>query len=424
MPVNSLSQDHLALLYRLSQTFNSSLDLSEVLNSVIDEVILSMHAERGFVVLHTESEQLDFRVARGIDHATIADPQFQVSRSIVERVVHEGKPVLSSDAQTDTRFSMRQSVMMLGLRSLLCVPLTLKGRIFGAIYVDNRMQAGIFTEPDLDLLTAIASNAAIAIENARLYQEAVEKGRLEQELRLAHQVQTSMLPTQAPQIAGWEFAAAWEPARQVAGDYYDFIRYRDGDLGLVIADVSDKGMPAALFMAMTRSIIRASLLNTSTPKEAIRQANQLLAEESTNGMFVTLFYARLTPSSGELTFVNAGHNPPILYRPGSPDRMDFLQRTGMALGIDPDIPYEEITRKIMPGEFILFYTDGIPEAQDAAGHFYGMERLQSMLEESCERSASEIVSSLDRSLRTFTNQSAPYDDITVILARRLTTQSE
>ena len=136
-------------------------------------------------------------------------------------------------------------------------------------------------------------------------------------------------------------------------------------------------------------------------------------------MFVTLFYAQLTPASGELTFVNAGHNPPILYRPGSPGSMEFLQRTGMALGIDPDNQYQEISRKIMPGEFILFYTDGIPEAQDAAGHFYGMERLQSLLEESCERSASEIVSSLDHSLRTFTNQLAPYDDITVILAKRL-----
>ena len=172
------SGDRLALLYRLSQTFNSSLDLDEVLNLVMDEVIAVTRAERGFVTLLEPDGSLVFRVARGMDQKTIDDPQFQISRSVVERVAREGEPILTGDAQRDDRFDMRRSVMVLGLRSIVCVPLKIKDQISGVVYVDNRLQTGIFTDADLELLTAIASSAAIAIENARLYQVAVEKGRL------------------------------------------------------------------------------------------------------------------------------------------------------------------------------------------------------------------------------------------------------
>lgn len=252
---------HLALLYRLSQTLNSSLDLDEVLSRVIDEVIAATHAERGFLVLRGVDGSLVFRAARELDQQRIEAPEFQISRGIVERVAREGQPILTSDAQDDIRLNLRQSVMALGLRSILCVPLQLKSRVTGVIYVDNRLQAGIFTQADLDLLDAIASNAAIAIENARLYQMAIAQGRLERELQMAREVQASLLPRAEPQIAGWEFAARWEPAREVAGDYYDFITaHPDGSVGIVIADVTDKGMPAALFMALTRSIVRAGAL--------------------------------------------------------------------------------------------------------------------------------------------------------------------
>src|SRR5512135_2395893 len=163
----SLPAEHLALLARLAQQFNSSLDLNEVLSRVMDEVIAAVHAERGFVMLHDEAGELSFRVARGMDQRTIAHPSFEVSRGVIERVAAEGRPLLSSDAQQDDRFSMRQSVFTLGLRSILCAPLVVRDQITGVIYVDSRLQAGIFTPADLELLTAIASSAAIAIENAR-----------------------------------------------------------------------------------------------------------------------------------------------------------------------------------------------------------------------------------------------------------------
>jgi GAF domain-containing protein len=170
-------------------------DLDEVLNKVMDEVITATRAERGFVMLYDAGEQLAFQVARGLDQRTIEDPRFQVSRSIIEKVAREGKPILTSDAQSDNRFSMRESVVILGLRSILCVPLKSKEAVLGIVYVDNRLQACIFTQADLELLTAIAASASAAIENARLYQVAVEKGRMERELQMARRVQTSLLPS-------------------------------------------------------------------------------------------------------------------------------------------------------------------------------------------------------------------------------------
>ncbi len=253
------SADRLALLYRVSQDFNSSLDLDEVLNRVIDEVIAAVRAERGFLMLRDPVGQLHFRVARGIDRLTIEQPQFEVSRSVIMRVADEGRSVLTSNAQDDAWLKTHRSVAVLGLRSILCVPLQIKGALLGVIYVDNRLQSGIFQPADLELLTAIASNAATAIENARLYQVAIEKGRLERELQVARELQSSLLPHETPQLSGWEFAAYWQPARQVSGDFYDFISTSSG-LGIVIADVSDKGMPAALFMALSRTIMRASLI--------------------------------------------------------------------------------------------------------------------------------------------------------------------
>ena len=409
--------DRLALLYHLTQTFNSSLDLGEVLNRVMDEVIRATRAERGFVMLQEEGGELLFKIARGIDQQSINEPQFQVSRSVVERVAREGQPILTSDAQSDARFSMRQSVMILGLRSILCVPLLVKAHNLGAIYVDNRMQAGIFTHSDLELLTAIASSAAIAIENARLYQVAVEKGRLERELQVARQVQSSLMPQEMPQAAGWEFSAHWRPARQVAGDYYDFIPYPDGSLGLVIGDVTDKGMPAALFMALTRSFIRASLILASSPAHGIANANRLICQDATSGMFVTLFYALLDPSSGDLTYVNAGHNPPLLYTAGS-NQLRQLRRTGMALGVEMETSFEQQTLRLHPGDFILLYTDGVTEAIDENEQEFGMERLQSVLLENRSATAGRILELLEQSLIRFTGPTLPFDDVTLLIAKR------
>jgi phosphoserine phosphatase RsbU/P len=270
---SELSAERLRLLYRLSQTFNSSLDLDEVLNRVMDEVIAVTRAERGFVMLPESDGQLYFHAARGIEQQTIDTPEFHISRGLVDRVAAERQPLLTSDAQSDDRLSMRRSVVNLGLRSILCVPMLFRDKLVGVIYVDNRLQAGLFTQAELELLTAVAASAAIAIDNARLYQLAIEKGRMEQELQMARDLQRSLLPQYAPRLPGWQFVTHWQPARQVAGDFYDFIPTGD-QLGLIIADVSDKGMAAALFMALSRTVLRASLAQAPSVEGIVQGDHQ------------------------------------------------------------------------------------------------------------------------------------------------------
>jgi serine phosphatase RsbU (regulator of sigma subunit) len=235
-------------------------------------------------------------------------------------------------------------------------------------------------------------------------------------------VQASLLPSETPQVPGWAFEARWQPARTVSGDYYDFIALDGGQLGLVIADVSDKGMPAAVFMALTRSTIRATVSQLASPAEAIAEANRLICADSADGMFVTLFYARLEPASGVLTYVNAGHNPPLLCRAG--DRggagvLEELRPTGMALGIVEDFPFEQRPLELQPGDSILLYTDGVPDASNEDQEQFGMERLRRVILEQGIAPVADMVSSLEYAIAELTGGATQFDDIAILAMKRL-----
>lgn len=406
------------LLYQLSQTFSSSLDLDEVLNRVMDEVIAAIGAERGFVALQDGEGGLEFRSARGIERTSIDDPESQISHSVIEEVLQNQQTVLTHDAQTDDRFSTRASVVDLQLRSILCTPLKLKEKVLGVIYADNRIFTGFFTNEDLELFAAIASSAAIAIENARLYQVAVEKGRMERELQMAYRVQSSLITDQLPEFPGWDFAASWQPAREVSGDFYDFIQHEDGNLSLVIADVTDKGMPAALFMALTRSLVRASLDQAGTSAEGIARANYLICADSNISMPVTLFHALLDASNNQITYVNAGHNPTIHYD-AEKDKLQKLTRTGMFLGFDEDATYDQEMMQLNSGDFLVFYTDGVPDAINENKETFGMDRFLNLIEKNKKKSAANILMAIENAIQGFIGNTAPYDDVTLLIAKRI-----
>jgi len=419
---NSTKSGHrFDLLYKLSQTFNSSLDLTEVLDRVMDEVVKTLNAERGFVALRNEKGELEFRSARGLDHTTIEQPKFEISRGVVEEVAMTGVGVSVSDAQSDERFQTRNSVVDLRLRSILCAPLKFKEDVFGVIYVDNRIMAGIFDENDLELLNMIATSAAIAIENARLYEVAVEKGRMERELQMAYRVQSSLLPEGIPQVPGWEFAACWKPARQVSGDFYDFIPDPNGGMKLVIADVTDKGMPAALFMALTRSIVRASIDQPISLAEGITRANYLICNDSTLSMPVTMFACQLDLDTGQLAYVNAGHNPPLYYK-AQESKFIPLTRTGMFLGFDEGINYEQGTIQLTPEDFIVCYTDGVLDAINDQGKAFEMDRFLTILNENVTTSANSLLELIQKAIVDFTGDVLPYDDLTVLIIKRVGVQ--
>lgn len=407
--------EHLATLYEITRSLNSSLDLEEVLDNIMDRVIEVTGAERGFLMLMDGKGELEFQVARGIDRSDLASPEFQVSTTITRHVKQTGQPLLTDNAQFDERFQRGESIMVLGLRSILCVPITVKERMIGLVYVDNRLQAGLFKDEHLELLTAFAAQAGVAIENARLYRVAVEKGRMEKELQMAHDIQRGLLPRELPALPGYELAADWRSAREVAGDFYDCFALSDGSLGVVIADVSDKGAPAALFMAVARSLIRGSALSANTPADTLQQANRIILSDTTSGMFVTVYYTILHPG-GRMQGINAGHNLPLLYRTQRQTH-EFLPRGGHPLGWFADLPLEVIEFQLEPGDVLVFYTDGLTEAENTRREPYGEDRLVDVVRQHAALPAAEIMARISQSVIAFMGDAPPFDDTTLVVVR-------
>jgi hypothetical protein len=246
---------------------------------------------------------------------------------------------------------------------------------------------------------------------------AVEKARLQHELQTAREVQAGLLPRETPRITGWQFAASWRPAREVAGDYYDFIPLDQGRLGVVMADVSDKGMPAALFMALTRSIVRASAAQAHGPSESMALANRLLSADAHSGMFVTLFYGLLQPETGAFTYVSAGHDPALWYRAGRDD-LQSLSRTGAALGIFPDELFDQQAIRLNPGDWVLLYTDGLTDASNTDGNRFGLERVQRVLLSHRHAGAAELVVALEHAVARFAGDAPAFDDIALLVLKR------
>ena len=237
------------------------------------------------------------------------------------------------------------------------------------------------------------------------------------EMEMAYRVQSQLIPTNTPQIPGWEFAASWQPAKEVSGDYYDFIPTND-NVGIVIADVSGKGMPAALFMASTRSIVRAKVTAALTPADCFTQANALICADAARGMFITVFYAELDPRNATLTYVNSGHNPPFVYHA---DRKEIseIRPTGPVLGVKESLQCKQQQISIGSGDLVLVYTDGITEAFDLEMKEFGDDRLKDILLKHAEKSPEKILPEIQSALEEFVGPAPQSDDRTIVLMKRL-----
>jgi phosphoserine phosphatase RsbU/P len=408
---------YLATLYEITRSLNSSLDLDEVLNYVMDRVIQVTGAERGFLMLiDKETGLFNFQVARGIDQRDLENPKFEVSRTIINEVRETGQPLLTDNAQT--QYGNQHSIIMMALRSILCVPITHRDEIIGLVYVDNRMHTGIFNQQHLELITAFASQAGFAIENARLYRIAIEQGRMQRELEMAHNIQRGLLPTEFPVLPGYEVAVYWNSAREVAGDFYDCFLLDNGEsMGVVIADVSDKGAPAALFMAVARSLIRGNARAAPSAEETLRQANELIINDAaSSGMFVTVYYSQFR-KEGVVECVNAGHNLPLLWR-ARDDSMEWLPRGGMPLGWFENLPLRTLEYQLEPGDTLIYYTDGLTEAENIHGEPYTENRLSTVVMQQARRStARELIAFIESSVNEFIGAAPPFDDRTIVVVR-------
>jgi len=401
----------LNLLYTLSEKLAAAPEPEAVAAVALDEAGRLIRARAGLALAVPGGDFCVEPVAAfGHPYRLNTDPCF--GGDLIRRVLESGQPELVNDVPGTAVFEGEE-----GHVSLLCAPLKTEKSVLGTLLlVRNHTES--FSAGELKLLNTVALQAAPAVEIARLYQVAVEKARMERDLQTARQVQASLIPAHMPEIPGWQFAADWRPALEVAGDYYDVIREDDGQLSLVIADVADKGMAASLLMVFARSILRASIDPSSPPVKSIERANRLLTVEMPMGLFITLFYARLDPRSGQLTYVNAGHNPPLIYRPAS-GQMIGLTGTGIPLGIESEIRYEQRTVQLEPGDTLLLYTDGVTEAFDAARNMFGEERLEELLRQNGQSSPAELLRNLETAVDAFTGVVHPSDDITLLVVKRL-----
>ncbi len=311
---------------------------------------------------------------------------------------------------------------VLGLQAPLALPLLAWGDIMGALVVDTQSNSAPLADRRRNILSGVAQQTATAIQNAQLHIESIERQKLEREIELARQIQVSFLPAQAPQMPGWDLAAYWRGARQVSGDFYDFIplNEREGQpqrWGFVVADVADKGVPAALFMALSRTLVRTMAIGGDPPAEVLRRANDLILADARSDLFVTLFYAILNMERGTLTYANGGHNPPLVFD-GRTDRVTPLAVPGMALGIVSGIQLEEREIALGPGDTVLFYTDGVTDALNAEVDEFGLKRLRRVVQAHQSQSAAAIVQAVNQAVAEFVGDTPQFDDFTLLVLKR------
>jgi len=403
-----VSQVGIALLPRTS--------LEDTLKMTIDLVFQAIPAERGFLFLK-EGGELSCKIARGASEAALPSAsQVQLSRSITNKVLTEGASVLTSDAMHDPRFQAQHSVVLSQIRSVMAVPLASGEEIFGMVYVDNPFN-NRFKEEDLKVLTTIASVASIKIENDRLLDERLEKRRMEEELKVASEIQMRLQPFAPPKLDGWDMTGVSFPCREIGGDYYDFIhRKRDSHLIVAVGDVSGKGTGAALLMSSLHAAVRAQSQTRSSISEVMGEINQYIFENSPSNKFLTLFYGQLDPVSGKLLYSNGGHNAPMLVRASG--EVERLDKGGLPIGMMQGVAYQEASIEFNPGDVLVIYSDGITESINEREEEFDEDRLIEVVKNNLGRSASGIRDRIDEALSRFVGTTAPVDDMTLMIIKR------
>ena len=407
--------DLLALISKVGITLLSSSTLEQTLEQIVSLVFEAVPADRCLLMMRDEhSEEMRVAVARLRDRVG-AVGEIRVSRNVMDEVVIRGRSVLTSDAQHDPRFASG-TVVLQGVRSVLAVPLGVSEKVFGIIYADSPIAEGRFTEDHLKVLTTLASVAAIRVENARLVEARFQQERLERELQLAMEIQQRFQPTAPPVVSGYEFQGISFPCYEIGGDYYDFIQREDGRLVIALGDVSGKGTAAALLMSSLHASIHAQTGSHDTLVETISAVNRYLADNIPSNRFVTLFYAELDPDSGALSFLNAGHNPPLIVH--SAGTVEQLASGGLPLGIKADADYREGRTTLQPGDVLVIYSDGVTEAASPSGEEFGPTRLYEVVSRNVDSSAAGIRDRIESALTKFSQGTQAADDITLVIVKR------
>jgi len=421
--LNSLSAElinkyeEITLLYDVSQALGSVFDIPTICEIALEKAIQAVPAAKGFVMLKDEDAEYLTVIAARVDG--LVGRKTPIGQGISGKTAATGKPILLYQGQV---LEAVPSVKPAPRDAVLSVPLiriTDQGteEVLGVITLAGKPPGEMFTAGDLKLLTTIAAQTAIAIHNSRMIAALREAERVRHELEIAARIQRSLLPQQPPEVPGVELAGQCVPAANVGGDYYDFITDRNGYLTLLIADVSGHSIGAALMMAMARSILRREITEGKSPAAILADTNSAMLHDLSNAsLFITMFCARYDPETQQLTFANGGHNPPLLWCAHESRILD-LDSDGLIVGILEDVQYEEKTISLHPGDILLLYTDGIVEARDPQGEFFGEERLRKLLRDHASESPARLAERIHRTVHQYTQDTPQQDDITLLILR-------
>lgn len=407
----------LKALVEMTKNLGAAISLEVVLKKILDSLfVIFAQADRGFVVLQ-EREGAPLIPKTSKHRRADTEEATRISRTICNQVMSNGQAILSADAASDSRFDSSQSIADVRIRSMMCAPLiNSDGRALGVIQIDTLDQRSRFNQDDLDVLASVANLAALFVENAQLHEAAVEKLAMERDLSIAHEVQMSFLPDEPPKVPQYAFFDYYLAAKQVGGDYYDYIPLPGNRLGIVLADVAGKGIPAALLMSKLSAEARISLVSERSPAQAIVRLNNSFGR-ILDDRFVTLVLCVLDMNQHTVTLVNAGHMPPYLRtRDGQVIPMGDDQ-AGVVLGAVSGFEYEEYTFPLQPGECLTMFTDGISEAMNEAGELYGLDRLRGQLQSSLQN-VPELGDAILDDVKDFVGRRAQADDMCLICLGR------
>ena len=400
--------------------------LDDVLALVLDSAIEVTGAERGFIMLaNAQTDELEFKMARGRRQQTLSGTSFATSRKIPEEVFRTGEPKILADLLDGDLANVHMGTVALGIRNVQCVPLKLvryvdkaevaapEQKRIGVLYLDSREKGSFLSSSTRGALETLATEAAVAIENARLYRETMEKAKMEQEMRIAADIQQALLPKGGRVGAFFTLAAASLPCRSIGGDFYDYVDLPGGGFGFALGDVAGKGPPAALLSAMMQGIFAAQAAASDTPCQTIARVNLALYKRGIESRFVTLMYGALE-SDGRLTYCNAGHNPPLVIGKNGVRR---LETGGPIVGLFEAATFEEETVTLTSGDWLIIFSDGVSEALSADGEEYGETRLLATAEKHVDLPPSEFLQAIFADVRAFTKGAPQSDDITAMVLR-------
>lgn len=418
-PLESQPQVKLRAVVEISRSLVGSVDLEKLLPRLLDSLFrIFVDADRGCILLK-DLETGEMRPAAQKLRRPGDDQTVKLSRTVVRRVLEDRTGILSYDARNDEIFKDAKSIDGLSIRSMMCVPLLGRnGEPIGLINIDTTQHDKHFRSDDLDLLLAIAGQAALSIENMWLMKVYAQKQKQDEEVRIAAQVQRALLPDVLPQPPGYEFFAAYEAAQTIGGDYYDALELPDQRICVAIGDVAGKGVPAALVVARLASCVQTSVQLTGDPSRAMAAVNRHMCDTTVEGRFGSLILMIVDPQQHEFQFANAGHLSPLVrHADGTVDDFDESE-SGLLVGIDPDETYRTRRSPFAPGDIVLLRTDGVDDAMNADGVPYGRRRVREFVSQ-CSGSPAHVGEALLAAVRQYVAGSDQYDDITLMSFGRL-----